>query len=103
MQETKGTKEDRKEAILKRTKGAWELIFGLLGIAPTNDPISIEALRDAGSPETQAVMMLYSLEFWLFAEFNKANKTKINGKLLLLGPFATILSVPMDHAQVSRL
>lgn len=102
MLEKIGTKEDRKEAILKRARGAWDLIFGLLEIEITTEPIDIAALSDADHPTTQAVFQILSLEFWLFTEINKASRGKNSSKIQSLGPFAALLAAAMDNAQRSR-
>lgn len=102
MNETRGSKEDRKDAVLKRALGVWDLIFGLLGIDKSTEPIPYHVLTDANHPTTSALFQIYSLEFWLFNEINKASRAKDNKKVSTLGPFATILSVALDHAQKSR-
>jgi len=56
MQENRGKSTDRKLAILKRAKGAWDIIFELLGIQLSTTPINEEVLTDLKNPMTQAIL-----------------------------------------------
>lgn len=102
MLETIGSKNDRREAISKRAKGAWDFIFGLLNIQPTTEPIDMGDISNADNPSTRALFQIYSLETWLFREINNASRTKNSRKVQSLGPFAALIGVAMDNAQRSR-
>ena len=81
MQENRGKSTDRKLAILKRAKGTWDIIFELLGIQLSTTPINEEVLTDLKNPMTQAILKIYSLEFWIANEINLANTAKDNSKI----------------------
>ena len=64
----------------------------IFDIKDRDQPIKMKDASDPDSELTKLMLILYSMETFLFAEINRASRDKANSKISTLGPYSFVLS-----------
>ena len=64
----------------------------IFDIKDEDQPIKMKDASDPDSELTKLMLILYSMETFLFAEINRASRDKDKSKISTLGPYSFVLS-----------